>query len=236
MEIIPAIDLMGGRVVQLVGGNPETKKDYGDPIETGTRWKEMGANLLHVIDLDAALGLGDNIETAIEIKEKIGLTVEFGGGIRSKEDATKLLDAGMDRVVLGTLAVKDRDDDFSTVKELGGMYGSERLIVSVDSKGEHIVVKGWTQDSSLKTTELVCEVEDYCWGFLYTNVDVEGQMQGVNIERIKEVVSSTGKPVIVSGGVTTVEDLRNIRETGAWGVVLGKALYEGRIKIDRLGE
>jgi phosphoribosylformimino-5-aminoimidazole carboxamide ribotide isomerase len=228
MEVIPAIDIMGGKCVQLVGGRPETRKDYGSPMDIGLRWKGDGARMLHLVDLDATLGTGDNFDIALKVKEATGLPVEFGGGLRSLDQARKALRVlgGEDRIILGTLAVREHPK-FKTLKELGEY--KERLIVSVDSKDGYVAVKGWTQKSRLTAEELMAACEKYVWGFLYTNVDVEGQMRGIQRESVERLVAATGKPVIVSGGVSSKADIEACRKAGAWGVVLGKSLYEGRL-------
>ena len=234
MEIIPAIDIMGGRCVQLVGGRPETKVEYGSPSEIAAKWSSLGARVLHVVDLDAALGKGNNLGEVRRIKEATGLPINFGGGVRSFEYAEHILESGVDRIVLGTLVVEDMKKGFPILKNLSKEYGSQRLITSVDSKGGFVAIKGWTEKTQLKTTDLIQRTQELVWGFLYTNVDVEGQMKGVSMERIREVVGSTKKPVIVSGGITTREDVKEIKASGAWGAVLGKALYEGKLNLAEL--
>jgi len=231
MEVIPAIDIMEGRCVQLVGGMPETKVEYGTPVEIALKWEKLGARILHVVDLDAALGLGNNLAEVKKIKEATGLPINFGGGIRSIDYAVSALDCGVDRIILGTLLIDDLKAGFPALKKLSREYGSDRIIASVDSKGGFITVKGWTQKTRIKTTTLIEKSESLVWGFLYTNVDVEGQMKGVRMDAVKDVVGKSKKPVIVSGGITTIGDIKDIKAAGAWGVVLGKALYEGKLDL-----
>jgi phosphoribosylformimino-5-aminoimidazole carboxamide ribotide isomerase len=229
MKIIPAIDILEGDCVQLVGGRLGTEEYYGDPVEIALEWRNLGAEILHVIDLDAALETGENLETVLRVCSTVKLPVHFGGGIRDYDRARYLLKAGVDRVILGTLAVNDFKADFATVKELGREFGPERLLVALDSKGGDIVVRGWQEKTELNAVEFVKELEGLVFGVLYTDVDVEGRMEGINLERVGDVVQATELPVIVSGGISSNPDLRNIKDTGAWGVVLGKALYEGRV-------
>jgi phosphoribosylformimino-5-aminoimidazole carboxamide ribotide isomerase len=230
VEVIPAIDLMGGRCVQLVGGKPETKKDFGDPVEKALEWVDAGAKRLHVIDLDATLGIGDNLETALRVKRSCGVPIQFGGGIRSLGTALTLLEEldEDDRIIIGTLAVSEYPA-FETLKRLDDYSG--RLIVSVDSKGGYVALKGWTEKSALTAAQVMSACADHVWGFLYTDVDVEGQMKGINPKRVKDVVGASANPVIVSGGISSPDDIQACRSAGAWGVVLGKALYEGRINL-----
>ncbi len=233
MKIIPAIDLMAGRCVQLVGGDPDTKKDFGDPVKRAQRWVDGGADMLHVVDLDATLGLGDNLGVVSEIRRAVEVPIEFGGGIRSVEKAVEVLAAlgPYDKIIVGTMAVSD----YPMFRRLEMLSDYKyRVIVSVDSKGGFVAVKGWQEKSELGAGQLIRSCEDLVWGFLFTNVDVEGRMMGVDESVIKEVVSVTKRPVIVSGGITTVDDVRCCERAGAWGVVLGKALYEGRITLEEL--
>ncbi len=231
MEIIPAIDIMGGRCVQLVGGDPKTRKDYGDPVDVARKWTKDGAGMLHLIDLDATLGFGDNTSKIIEIKKACGIPCEVGGGIRSLDAAQKMLDAlgEEDKIIVGTMAVSEYPD-FTTIKKLE----RDRVIVSVDSKGGYVTIKGWTEKSKLKATQLMSALSDHVWGYLYTNVDVEGRMSGIDEDAVKDVISATEKPVIVSGGITSKEDVTACDNAGAWGVVLGKALYESKISLKEL--
>lgn len=229
MKIIPAIDILDGDCVQLIGGKLGTQEYYGDPFEIALEFRNMGAEILHIIDLDAALGTGENLKTVLRICRTVKLPIHFGGGIRDYDRARYLLKAGIDRIILGTLAVNDYKADFVTIKKLGEEFGPERLIVALDSKEGNIVVKGWQEKTELKTTEFVKNLQGLVFGILYTDVDVEGRMGGINLERISDVVKSTSLPVIISGGISSNPDLQNIKDTGAWGVVLGKALYEGKI-------
>ncbi|MFH1055093.1 MAG: 1-(5-phosphoribosyl)-5-[(5-phosphoribosylamino)methylideneamino] imidazole-4-carboxamide isomerase [Candidatus Altiarchaeota archaeon] len=230
MQVIPAVDLMGGRCVQLVGGRPETRIDYGDPVEKALEWVGEGASMLHLVDLDAALGFGSNLEVMLKVKRSCAVPVELGGGIRDIDSARMLLEelGEEDRIIIGTMAVKEYPG-FKTLKELEEY--SDRIIVSVDSKGGRVVSGGWAAESRLTAAQVMEACGDLVWGFLYTDVDVEGRMGGVNNERVREVVRSTHNPVIVSGGVTSKVDVDACEEVGAWGVVLGKALYEGKMTL-----
>lgn len=233
MKIIPAIDILGGRCAQLVGGKPGTEKFYGNPFEIARKWESAGVELLHVVDLDAALGRGNNTNAVISIKKSVKIPIHFGGGIRDFESVRKFLDVGTDRIILGTLAVNDYSNDFEILGKIKDDFGKDRIIVAIDSKGGNIVVNGWQERTELNAVEFAKKFEDIVWGFLYTDVDVEGRMSGINTERTKEIVQSTKLPVIVSGGISSSGDLEKLEAIGAWGVVLGKALYEGKININR---
>jgi phosphoribosylformimino-5-aminoimidazole carboxamide ribotide isomerase len=231
MEIIPAIDILDGKCVQLVGGRLGTEKVYGDPVAIARKWESQGAGLLHVVDLDATLGRGSNMQLVLKIKQSVKVPLQFGGGIRTVEKARELLEKKIDRIIVGTMAVEDYLNKTGMLNRIAGEFGSDRLIAAVDSKKGMIVCKGWKEKTALKTTVLVEALEESCWGFLYTNVDLEGQMEGVDLGAVSEVVNATKKPVIISGGVSSPKDISAIEKTGAWGVVLGKALYEGRVAL-----
>ncbi len=230
MKIIPAVDIMDGECVQLVGGKPETKKSYGNPVAMAERWVSKGAEILHVVDLDAALGRGDNTEIVLDIAHSVDVPIHFGGGIRSMEKAEFLLNSDIERVILGTLAVRDYFNEFEILKELNQNF-RERVIAAVDSKDGKVVVKGWQEKTELKAGGFMKKAGGLVWGFLYTDVNAEGRMEGINVESIKRVLSSAEKPLIVSGGISSEKDMGVLDNIGVWGIVLGKALYEGHIKL-----
>lgn len=231
MKLIPAIDILNGRCAQLVGGVLGTEKYYGNPAEIAKQWVTQGAELLHVVDLDATFGRGDNTTLVRDIKNTAGIPVQFGGGIRTVERAIELLDAGIDRIILGTMVVEEYQNKTGQLEEIVESCGTGRIIAALDSRKGMVVYKGWTKETNIPTTKIINGLEDRVWGFLYTNVDVEGQMKGIDLDAIRRVVNSTEKPVIVSGGVSSNDDIKAIDAAGAWGVVLGKALYEGRIRL-----
>jgi len=230
MKIIPAVDIMDGECVQLVGGKPETKKSYGNPVDIAKRWVSKGAEMLHVVDLDAALGRGDNTEVVLDIAHSVDVPIHMGGGIRDLKTAEFLLNSDIDRIILGTLVINDYFNEFKILKELNQNFGG-RVIAAVDSKGGNVVVKGWQEKTELKAQDFMKKAEGLVWGFLYTDVDVEGRMRGININSIETVLSSTNKPVIISGGISSGNDIESLNNSGVWGIVLGKALYEGHIKL-----
>ncbi|ODS42172.1 MAG: 1-(5-phosphoribosyl)-5-[(5-phosphoribosylamino)methylideneamino]imidazole-4-carboxamide isomerase [Candidatus Altiarchaeales archaeon IMC4] len=230
MRIIPAIDIKDGKCAQLVQGKPGTEKFYGNPVDIAKSWVEKGAEILHVIDLNAALGSGDNLKKVKKIREVVSVPIQFGGGIRTYEKATEILGLGIDRIILGTLAI----NELETVERLCNEFGRDRLIVAVDSKEGCIVVEGWQKKTSLKAENFMATYENVCWGFLFTDVDVEGMMQGIDEEELMRVVKSTSLPVIVSGGMSSKGDVRKAGDIGAWGVVLGKAVYEGILDFEDL--
>ncbi len=232
MKIIPALDIKDGKCTQLVGGRAGTETFYGDPLEAALKWENAGAEILHVIDLDATLGLGSNLNIVLKIMDSLSIPIQFGGGVRDKKTLLKLMDAGVEKVIVGTLAIQDYLNGLTVIRELGDYKG--RIIAAVDSRGGNVVVKGWREKTNLKAFEVMNKMQDHVWGFLYTDVDIEGQMRGVRLENIKEAVKATKNPVIISGGISSKKDVEDIEKTGAWGVILGKALYEGRFDIKEL--
>jgi len=228
MLIIPTVDIAGGRCVQLVGGRINSASEYGDPVDWARRWCDEGAELLHVVDLDAALGLGDNTEKVVEIVRAVDVPVQVGGGIRSLDRVSVLISEGVERIVVGTVAVKNPE----LLDKMIDLAGAKRIVVAIDSKGGRVVIDGWREPVQLTPIEAArIFAKKGIWGFLYTMVDVEGTMAGVRPDDIRSVVSATPLPVLVSGGIGNLEDLRKLKACGVYGAVVGKALYERRFSL-----
>ncbi|GAA0520005.1 1-(5-phosphoribosyl)-5-[(5-phosphoribosylamino)methylideneamino] imidazole-4-carboxamide isomerase [Halorubrum aquaticum] len=229
-EVIPAVDVQDGSVVQLVGGERGTGKRYGDPVEAAARWTEAGARTLHLVDLDGAFegerANADAIEAVVDATDDaVGL--QLGGGIRTAEDARGLVDAGIDRVILGTAAVENPE----IVAEIDGTHPGS-VVVSLDARDGEVVVAGWTEGTGLDPAEAAARYEELGAGaVLFTNVDVEGRLEGIDREAVASVVEAVEIPVIASGGVATVDDVVALKEAGAAAVVVGTALYEGRFTL-----
>jgi len=228
MMIIPAVDLMGGKCVQLVEGKPwSAKVTIDDPVGMAVRWVEQGAKRLHIVDLDAALGSGSNEQVIKNILAKVKVPVQVGGGIRDDAKADRLLSAGAAQIVVGTRAVTDVD----WLKSLVFTY-SERVIVAVDARGSKISVKGWTNDTSINLIQYVKSIEDLkIFGLLYTNISVEGKLKGIDIKPIEKLVQSTKKKLFVAGGITTIDDIVSVSSAGAFAAILGMAIYKGKINL-----
>jgi len=228
-EVIPAVDMQDGQVVQLVGGERGTEKTYGDPVEAAERWVEAGARTIHLVDLDGAFeGERANAAAVEAIVEAVDVDVQLGGGIRTADDAIELLDAGVDRVILGTAAVETPE----VVGEISAVY-NESVLVSLDAKDGEVVVSGWTEGTGLDPAEAAARYEtEGAGGILFTDVDVEGQLDGVRTDPVERIVDAVDIPVVASGGVSTLEDVRTLRALGASAVVVGTALYEGRFSLD----
>ena len=228
-EVIPAVDMQDGEVVQLVQGERGTEKRYGDPVEAARRWVDAGARTLHLVDLDGAFeGERANAPAVEAIVDAVDVPIQLGGGIRTSEDALALLDRGVDRVILGTAAVENPD----IVREISDERPGS-VVVSLDAKGDEVVVSGWTEGTGLDPVEAAERYEDLGAGaILFTDVDVEGKLEGVRTDRIERLASAVDVPIIASGGVATLDDVRACREAGAAAVVVGTALYEGAFSLE----
>ncbi|MFB6219913.1 MAG: 1-(5-phosphoribosyl)-5-[(5-phosphoribosylamino)methylideneamino]imidazole-4-carboxamide isomerase [Halolamina sp.] len=229
-ELIPAVDVQDGEAVQLVQGERDSGKRYGDPVEAAQRWLDEGAETLHLVDLDGAFE-GER-ENAAAIEAIIDATapdhdVQVGGGIRTRADAESLLSLGADRVILGTAAVEEPE----LVERISETH-PESVMVSLDAKAGEVVVSGWTEGTGLDPAEAAARYEELGAGsILFTNVDVEGQLEGIDRKAVERVVDAVDIPVVASGGVSELDDVAELRDAGAAAVVVGTALYEGRFTL-----
>jgi phosphoribosylformimino-5-aminoimidazole carboxamide ribotide isomerase len=227
-EVVPAVDMQDGEVVQLVQGERGTETSYGDPVEAARRWVDAGARTLHLVDLDGAFeGERKNAAAVDAVVESVDVPVQLGGGIRTAADARGLLDSGVDRVILGTAAVTDP----GIVAEISETH-PDSVLVSLDARGGEVVIEGWTEGTGIDPAEAAGRYADLgAAGVLFTDVDVEGRLEGVDTTVVKRVVDAVDVPVVASGGVATVDDVRALRDAGAAAVVVGTALYEGRFTL-----
>lgn len=222
MIAAPAVDLKGGRCVQLVGGRPDdVRVSLPDPVAAAERWHALGFGTLHVVDLDAALGSGDNLEVILDVIRATPAETQVGGGVRDEARAEALLQAGADRVVVGTRALDDPE-------WLAGLARAHpgRVMVAIDTKDGRILRKGWTEESPLALATYLPGLEPLALaGILSTNVGREGRLEGIDRDEAGHVIALSPHPVWASGGVTTEEELEYLDTAGAAGVVLGMALY-----------
>ena len=227
MIIIPAVDIKDGKCVQLVQGKPGTEQVViDDPVEVALKWEKMGAKRLHIVDLDGALESGANVEIIKEIVEKTTVPVQMGGGIRSIEYAQKLLDMGVDTVIIGTMAVENPD----ILDSLTDKYTPDQICISLDSKDNRVLTHGW-QKSTDKTPLEYTQIfqQKGAGSILFTNVDVEGLLGGIDLSIAEELIEKSEIPIIYSGGITSVDDLKVLRDINTDYVVIGSALYKGLI-------
>jgi len=232
MLIIPAIDLRGGKVVRLFQGKFNRQKVYSnDPVKVAKHWASQGAKFLHIVDLDgASSGVSKNLDVLKKIITQVGVPLEFGGGIRSIKAISKLLNLGVQRVVLGTKAAADADFLKKAWKKFGG-----KIIVSIDAKDGLVLTEGWNRRASKRALDFAKELKEI--GFkqlIYTDISKDGTLAGPNILGIKELLEASGLYVIASGGVSGLKDLLKLnkfKDHGLTGVIIGKALYEGRFTL-----
>lgn len=226
--IIPCIDLMDGKVVQLVQGRDKALE--GDsPAEMLRKFAAFPE--IQVIDLDAAIGKGSN-DSLVEFLAG-NSRARVGGGVRSAARAAKLVEQGAHRVIIGTAAFDKTGVNREFLADAGATAGRERIMIALDSKAGRIVVKGWRESLDLTAEEVIRELEPYCGGFLCTYVDKEGMMQGTDLAWFQRLRESTGHPITAAGGITTINDIRALRDMNI-DAALGMALYTGRLDLDEL--
>ena len=221
--IIPCIDLMGGKVVQLVQGR-EKALEGGTPLEMIERFAAFPE--IQVIDLDAAMGKGSNDDLVELIAARA--TARVGGGVRSPERARMLIEQGAHRVIVGTAAFQRE-----LLQEIADATGPDRLIIALDSRGGKVVVKGWQEATEFSAEQVIHQLEPFCSGFLCTYVDKEGLMQGTDLDWFRRLRASTKHELTAAGGITTLEEIRELQKLGIH-AALGMAIYTGRLSFDEL--
>lgn len=232
MIIYPAIDLRGGRVVRLQQGDPDRQTVYSsDPLEVARRWQAAGAAWLHVVNLDGAFQAENDTLAILARLGGLGLRIQFGGGIRTLDDAARALDAGASRVVLGTAIAQNP----ALVDDFVARWGAERLTVALDARGGRVATHGWQTDSAWTPADLGQELARRgAVHALYTDVSRDGELEGVNVAGTVALAEATGLQVIASGGVATLDDLRALLASGkVAGAITGKALYEGVFTLEQ---
>jgi phosphoribosylformimino-5-aminoimidazole carboxamide ribotide isomerase len=232
MIIIPAIDLKGGNVVRLLQGKFKEQTIYSSKaVDIALRWQKLGAKLIHVVDLDGAeTGILKNLNSIKAVIETIKIPIEVGGGIRNEEDIRCLFDMGVARVVLGTKVLEDEEFIKNCIKKW-----QERIVVSIDSSHGKVANHGWTVVSSISAIDLAKKMESLgIKEIIYTEISRDGTLLGPNLNSIKTILEAVKIPVIASGGVSTLEDIKKLKAleaAGLKGVIVGKALYEGIVNL-----
>jgi phosphoribosylformimino-5-aminoimidazole carboxamide ribotide isomerase len=232
MIFIPAIDLIDGKCVRLHQGDYTKKTLYsGNPVEVAADFAQQGARRIHIVDLDAARdGKGGNIHTIEKIIRRVHVPVQVGGGVRNSEKIHALLDAGADRVILGTILVRDEE----AVKHYVGRYG-DRLAASIDAKNGNVRIAGWREGSEITALELGKKVKTMGFSLIiHTDISMDGTMKGPNIPAVEAMASATGLPLIVAGGISCIKDIQRVKglaKRGVVGVIAGRALYEGALSV-----
>ncbi|MBF8267129.1 MAG: 1-(5-phosphoribosyl)-5-[(5-phosphoribosylamino)methylideneamino] imidazole-4-carboxamide isomerase [Dehalococcoidia bacterium] len=230
MEVIPAIDLRGGRCVRLYQGDYERETVYSDdPLEVALRWQEMGAPRIHVVDLDgAASGSPVNLAVLKRLAGSVAVPLQVGGGIREMSTSEKLLDMGVQRIVLGTAAVQEP----SLVEKVCRRFGSGAVVVGVDARDGMVAIRGWREATSTTALELIHRMEELgVRRFIYTDISRDGTLTEPNFQAVEVVVKGCGAAILASGGVSSIEHLRRLASGGVEGAIVGMALYTGAIDL-----
>ncbi|MCW4004448.1 MAG: 1-(5-phosphoribosyl)-5-[(5-phosphoribosylamino)methylideneamino]imidazole-4-carboxamide isomerase [Candidatus Bathyarchaeota archaeon] len=232
MQLIPAIDLMSGKIVRLTRGEAKTAKTYekkfGTPLEAAKRWRDEGAGKLHIIDLDAAFGIGDNRAVIAEVAKNIDLPIQVGGGIRSYEIAEKILQTGVTQVILGALAFSDP----SAITKIQKKFSDESVIVALDNKDGQIMVEGWQTKTAMTVDDALDKYTALgVRRFLITSIAQDGMLTGPDLQTLSGAALYPNVKIIAAGGIGTLGDLVALKEIGVEGAVIGKALYEEKFTL-----
>lgn len=231
LELLPAVDVSDGRAVRLVQGEAGSETSYGDPLEAALAWQAAGAEWIHLVDLDAAFGRGSNSHLLAEVVKALGVRVEMSGGIRDDASLAAAMATGCARVNLGTAALEDPDWTRRAIAEYG-----DRVAVGLDVRGTTLAARGWTRQGGNLWETLERLDADGCARFVVTDVTKDGTLRGPNLDLLREVCSRTDKPVVASGGVSSLGDLDALRELvplGLEGAIVGKALYAGAFSLQQ---
>lgn len=232
MLLIPAIDILEGNAVRLTQGDYQKQKKYSMfPEEMAQKWQDAGAQFLHVVDLDGAKqGTLSNIFAIKRIVDSINIPVEVGGGVRKMNDIENLLDIGVERVIIGSAAIDNPDFVMEAAENFG-----EQVIVGIDARAGVVAVHGWCDSGEMQASELAARIGDYGIStIIYTDIARDGMLQGIDAAQVAEIAKHAGIDVIASGGVSSLDDIKNLKEhedAGIVGAIIGKALYEGTIDL-----
>ena len=228
--LLPAVDVSGGQAVRLVQGEAGSETAYGDPLEAAVAWQHAGAEWIHLVDLDAAFGRGSNGPQLAELIARLDLKIELSGGIRDDDALTTALATGCRRVVVGTAALENPDWVRAAIAEHG-----DRIAVGLDVRGTRLAARGWTSDGGELDDALDRLEADGCERYVVTDIDKDGMLRGPNLDLLRRVCARTDKPVIASGGVSSLADLHAIAglaSIGVEGAIVGKALYAGAFTLE----
>ena len=230
LQMLPAVDVADGQAVRLVQGEAGSETGYGDPLEAALAWQEAGAEWIHLVDLDAAFGRGDNIDVLRRVAAELELKVEMSGGIRDDASLERALSLDPARINLGTAALENPEWTQKVIAEHGDV-----IAVGLDVRGTVLAARGWTEEGG-DLWEVLDRLEEHgCARYVVTDVNKDGTLKGPNLELLQEVATRTDKPVVASGGISSLEDLAALRTlvpSGVEGAIVGKALYAGRFTLE----
>jgi phosphoribosyl isomerase A len=230
LELLPAVDVKDGRAVRLVQGELSAETSYGSPLDAAMDFQESGAEWIHLVDLDAAFGIGENSQLLAEVVGRLDIKVELSGGIRDDESLKRALATGCRRINLGTAALENPDWTSRVIAEYG-----DRIAVGLDVRGHTLAARGWTEEGGNLFETLERLERDGCARYVVTDVTKDGTLKGPNLDLLKEVCAATKKPVIASGGISSLDDIRALsamNSTGVEGAIVGKALYAGAFTLE----
>lgn len=231
LELLPAVDVANGTAVRLIQGEAGTETGYGDPLDAARAWVDAGAEWIHLVDLDAAFGRGSNADLLSEIVRQLDVKIELSGGIRDDESLRRALASGATRVNLGTAALEDPEWTRRAIGEFG-----DRIAVGLDVRGTTLAARGWTREGGDLWEVLARLDSDGCARYVVTDVTKDGTLRGPNLDLLREVCANTTKPVVASGGVSTLDDIRTLAaltHLGVEGAIVGKALYAGQFTLEQ---
>lgn len=229
LELLPAVDVANGQAVRLVQGEAGSETNYGSPVEAALEWQNAGAEWLHLVDLDAAFGRGDNIEILTEVAQELSIKIEMSGGIRDDESLERALSLNPARINLGTAALENPEWARKVIAEHGDV-----IAVGLDVRGDVLAARGWTKEGGNLWEVLDRLNDDGCARYVVTDVTKDGTLQGPNLELLRKVAERTDKPVVASGGIATLDDIAALRTMvphGVEGAITGKALYAGKFTL-----
>ena len=228
MKLYPAIDLHDGKCVRLYKGDYNQVTEYGDPVTQAKKWKDMGATFLHLVDLDGAKeGYSLNLDSVKRIINEVKIDVELGGGIRNIKHIENILSIGVNRVILGSSAL-----NLDFVEEAINKFGSDKIVVGIDCKNMKVATHGWLAVTEIDAVDFALKLKKIgVKTIIFTDIAKDGTLEGINVNQTKKMVLETGLDIIASGGAKTLNDIKNAKEIGCYGIILGKSIYSGSIDL-----
>ena len=231
MKIFPAIDLHEGKAVRLYKGDYNLVTTYGNPVEMAKKFKDMGATFLHLVDLDGAKeGKSLNLDAVKAIINEVQIDCELGGGIRSMNQIEELLNIGLKRVILGSIAL-----NLDFVKEAILKFGSDKIVIGIDCKNKMVATHGWLKDTNIDYIEFALKLKALgIKTIIFTDISKDGTLEGINVSQTKDLIDATGLEIVASGGAKSEADVKNAKDIHASGIILGKSIYSGEINLEEI--
>lgn len=231
MRIYPAIDLHNGEAVRLYKGDYDLVTGYGDPVLSAKKFKEMGASFIHLVDLDGAKeGKSKNLEAVKRIINEVDIDLELGGGIRTKEQIKNLLDLGLKRVILGSIAL-----NLEFVKDAIDTFGADKIVIGIDCKNKKVATHGWLENTDIDYIEFALKLKEIgVKTIIFTDISKDGTLEGINLEQTKELVNKTNLDIVASGGAKSELDVKKAKDIGCEGIILGKSIYSNQINLSEI--